>query len=296
MKIVSLLASGLVLAFAPSAAAAEKPPVFVEARPVKDKPAAVILSPDKAYVMIRAGKAGASFMFMKEPDAEDQAAYDRLRADALATERKRHARRMAGYERDLADWEKGRSDVQRPAKPVRPIEPTAENFEITPFPVLAQVPIGPVNRFAKGEESVYLHELTPGTYRLYGPVFVSPQGPMAGVCYCMGSVRFTAHAGAIVDLGRAAEPEIVKPAAGDSASPLATSAFTFRLAPVTPDMPVDPRLKGVPIRPAEYRAAGKLPNYFGLAIDRLAPIPGVLDYDRDRIVDPVAPAGQSGRR
>ena len=41
------------------------------------------------------------------------------------------------------------------------------------------------------------------------------------------------------------------------------------------------------------RASGRVPNYFGLQIDRLTPVPGVLDYDRDKIIDVKAqrPAG-----
>ncbi|HZG45159.1 MAG TPA: hypothetical protein VEZ41_02685, partial [Allosphingosinicella sp.] len=119
----------------------------------------------------------------------------------------------------------------------------------------------------------------------YGPIFAGNQGVMAGVCYCLGSVRFTAHAGAIVDLGRAVAAEPVKAPAEDGSSPLTIAALSYKLEPVAQDMAVDPRLKGAVIRPAEYRAAGKLPNHFGLPIDRLAPIPGVLGYDRDRILD-----------
>jgi hypothetical protein len=36
-----------------------------------------------------------------------------------------------------------------------------------------------------------------------------------------------------------------------------------------------------------------MPNYFGVLIDRLAPIPGVLGYERDRVID-LANGGGSG--
>ncbi len=48
---------------------------------------------------------------------------------------------------------------------------------------------------------------------------------------------------------------------------------------------IDPRLAGYAIVPAELRAAGRFPNYYGLQIDRMTPIPGVLAYERDRIID-----------
>lgn len=277
-----------VLAAAPSAVLA-KDPVFVTAKAVKDKPS-ITLDRSRAYLLIRSEE-GAPFLFMKDPSAEDSAEYSRIKAEAFAKERERFIKRRAAYQRDLAAW-KSSSGSHRPAKPELPVEPTEDNFQFVPFELMANFAVGPQNRFKKGDESIYLHEVTPGSYRLYGPVFTGAQGEMAGVCFCMGSVRFTARAGEIVDLGRAVRPDAAKPAPGDSSSPLTTAAMSYRIEPPTKEMSVDPRLSGMKISPAEYRAAGKLPNFFGLAIDRLHPIPNILAYERDRVVD-LAAAPQS---
>ncbi|HEX8063607.1 MAG TPA: hypothetical protein VF535_10360, partial [Allosphingosinicella sp.] len=55
--------------------------------------------------------------------------------------------------------------------------------------------------------------------------------------------------------------------------------------PAAPGMPVPPQLAGATIVPADYRAVGKFPNHFRTLISRLAPIPGVLGYERDRVID-----------
>ena len=64
----------------------------------------------------------------------------------------------------------------------------------------------------------------------------------------------------------------------------------MRLTPANSSMPVDSRLGSYKVVPASYRAAGPVPNYFGVQVDRLTAILGILAYDRDKIVD-VAPAG-----
>jgi hypothetical protein len=103
----------------------------------------------------------------------------------------------------------------------------------------------------------------------------------------MGSVAFEARAGEITDLGTilVKAPE---QAAGQHAEGIIP--FNFEIRPATADMPVDPRLKDMIVRPADYRPVGKLPNYFGLTIDRLHQMPGVFRYDRDRIIDLTMPA------
>ena len=278
-----LLGAAMALSIAAPAAAA-KDPVFVEAAAVKDKPA-VAIDPAKAYVLLRSD-AAIPLHLMKEPTPADQAVYDKMRADALAKSRAKYAKQRARYDaakQRAAALPKGDPGAELPPEP---IAPTEANFEFTPFYLMTGVSIGPMNRFAKqdGGGSVYLQEVTPGSYRVYGPLLVVPNGAAAGTCFCMGSVRFDAKAGEIVDLGLV----VTKADAGegDKLIPLG-----FRLAPATDATPVDPRLKALTVRPAVYRPAGKLPNYFGVAIDRMPEIPGVMRYERDRIVDLTAAAG-----
>ena len=274
-KICTLLALACAGVIAAPAAAKEKPPVFVTAAPVKDKPA-VSLDPAQGHVMVRAHGTLPLYL-MRIPSAEDAAAYRRLRDEAFATAREKYAKRLASYQRQMKAFEdqpKGTPGAQRPETPV---EPTEANFEFTPFEMLTGVAIGPLNRFAKAEGggSTYLHALTPGSYRVYGLINAAQNGAMTGVCYCMGSVGFDVRAGEITDLGH------VK---------LMPATEVDLKAPVPPlfepaTMPLDPRLASATVRPAAFRPVGKLPNYFGLTISRVGEMPGVLRYDRDRIVD-----------
>jgi hypothetical protein len=263
------------------AVARDKTPPFVESAAVKDKPA-VVLNPAKAYILLRTDAAG-PMQLMRVPSAEDQARYDRLRAEAYAEAREKYAKKQKSYERAVADAAKDPA-VRVPEKPV---EPTEANFEFTPFGLMAGVAIGPINRFAKGEggASTYLHEVTPGEYRVYGPVAVGPNG-MIGTCFCMGSVRFEARAGEITDMGviLSRQAPSVKAPPGDSSMPQLVNIPDY-LGPAPATLPLDPRLASFTIRRAVYRPVGKLPNYFGVALGRIPEMPGVLRYDRDRIVD-----------
>lgn len=129
-------------------------------------------------------------------------------------------------------------------------------------------------RFSSGREgSSYLREVEPGSYILYGGIG-SPRGIHVGNCLCMGSVRFEARAGQIVDLGEIRYPALRSP-----------PPYSITLVPFDASMRIPARLAGLPRVPAELHAAGKMPNYFGVGIDRHDPIPGILAYRRDQPID-----------
>jgi len=282
-------AASLVLGTSMPAMAKKKDVVFVTTSAVKDKPA-VTLDKAQGYILLRSDGA-LPIHLMRVPSADDQAAYDTMRDEAFVEAREKYAKKLASYERTKALAESARkSGSSTPVTvPAKPVEPTTENFEFTAFGLLAGVSIGPMNRFAKqeGGASVYLQAVTPGTYRIYGPITVIPNSAVMGTCLCMGSVSFEVRAGEIADMGTA----IVKappPATAEDAEGIVP--LNFQLQPATPEMAVDARLTAMPIKPAAYRPIGKLPNYFGLTIDRLAAMPGVMRYDGDRIVDLTAAA------
>lgn len=281
-----LIAALASLALAAPALAPDETPVFVESRPVKDKPV-VALDPAKAYVMLRTDVATPLYL-MRVPTAEDQAAYDKLRAAALVEAREKYVKKRASYEKAVKAAEKAPKGDPRTKLPEKPVEPTEENFEFTAFGLMAAVGIGPLDRFAKGEggTSTYLHEVTPGEYRVYGPLTVMANGAVMGACYCMGSVKFEARAGEIADMGviLAKQAPVVKPPAGDSSMPVLTTIPNY-LGPAPEGMKLDPRLVNANVRRAEYRPVGKLPNYFGVTIGRIPEMPGVMRYERDRILD-----------
>ncbi|WP_240047409.1 hypothetical protein [Sphingomonas panacisoli] len=190
------------LLLAAPAFAKNKDVVFVTTTTIKDKPGPVAISPSMAYVMLRSNVAVPLYL-MKVPSAEDQANYDKMRADALVKAHAKYLKKQKEYD-SAVKYNKSLSEgAQRQPLPDKPVEPTEANFEFTPFPLLTGVPLGPLNRFAKadGGLSTYLQELTPGEYRIYGPLSVMPNGAAMGGCYCMGSVAFVAKAGEVVDLG-----------------------------------------------------------------------------------------------
>lgn len=277
MRRAALLAA-VALAASP-AGAKDKPPVFVQSAPVKDKPT-VALDAAKAYVLLRTSLATPLYL-MKVPSAQDQAAYDKLRANAFAEARAKYARKLKDYDTQVAMAKRTPGLVA----PDKPVEPTEANFEFTSFGILAHVEIGPLNRFAKSKElSTYLQALTPGSYRVYGLIGLGANGAMVGQCFCMGSVKFEARAGEIVDLGVIGANAPPQRVAGDSTRPAdLTTQQLFTAAGV--DSPSDPRLAAARIVPARFAPVGKLPNYFGLTIGRVPAMPGVMRYDRDRIVD-----------
>ncbi|AHE52752.1 hypothetical protein [Sphingomonas sanxanigenens] len=255
-------------------ALAEKPPVFVTTAPVKDKPA-VTLDPAQGYMLVRAPTPVALY-FVREPSAADQATYDALRKKALAESHAKYQKKRAAYDNAKIAAAKPNSTIVVPEEPV---EPTEANFEFTPFAMMAGVQVGALNRFGKqADGSTYVQAVTPGTYRLYGPMTVLPGGAVMGTCLCMGSVKFDVAAGAIVDLGDI----LLTP---QTTTDRMLNGVQLGIVPPAADRTNDPRLAALPIRPARFKPAGKLPNYFGLGISRLAAIPGVMRYERDNIVD-----------
>lgn len=291
--------TALALALAPSGLAAKQAVVLQRADAVKDKPS-ISLEADRGYVFFRSD-ATAPIYLMRDPSPEDLAAYEGMRAEALVTARERYAKALASHQAEVKAAAKQPSYARPSVAPFNQVEPTEANFAFTPFHLLTNVGIGPLNRFSKGEDgaSSYLHALTPGKYRIYGAITSDPNNGPAGTCFCMGSVRFTVGAGEVVDLGMIVTRQ--GRSRGPSAGKLALVALTaglagaaddddlstgvYALAPVTADMAADPRLSAAKMRPADYRPSGKVPNYFGITIDRLPEIPGVMRYDRDRIVD-----------
>jgi hypothetical protein len=270
VKTLLLLTAALIAA----PALAKKAPEFVKSDAIADKPVPV-LDPTQGHILLRS-PTQRSLYLMKMPSAEDQVTYQALRAEAFADARNKYARKLAERESALKQNAAGGARVSVPDKPV---EPTEAGFEFTPFGLLAPVAIGPMNRFAKGERGVstYLHAVTPGRYLVYGPISAGANGAVFGTCYCMGSVSFEVRAGEVTDISALAAIEPEETPEGVMVGVKAKDGVA---------MPgVDPRLATATIRPAAFRPEGKTPNYFGLAITRMPAMPGVMRYDRDRMVD-----------
>lgn len=269
-----------------SAHSKEKDYVFVETKPVKDAKV-VKLDLAKAYVLIRTPNA-MPLHFTKIPSAADKPEYEKLVDEGFAKAQKDYVKALKRYQSDLALAKQTKGSKL----PEKPVEPTRETYQYLSFGQIANFTVGAFNRFySEKGDSAYLQEVTPGTYRFYGQV--DPLLGM-GVCYCMGSVTFDVELGKITDLGTlGADPDNSEPPEkGDSSSPR-FAAYALALTPADNSTPIDVRISSFPRVNANFKAAGKTANYMGIGISRLPKIKGVLDYNRDMILDlsakPVAP-------
>lgn len=163
-----------------------------------------------------------------------------------------------------------------------------------PYPIDANMTVtfGPKSFFDRsgGPDGnfTYLTEVEPGEYTYLGPMIVTTHGPARGECYCMGSVKFVAKAGQITSLG-----DFLSLGWADRAALMQTTIDPASLPdrpPVPTDWSVPESLSQYPHAKAELRAAGRRDNFFNALVGRIPPVPGVLAYDRDAVIDLVAQA------
>lgn len=263
MRALTILAAILAVAV-PQAAVAE-------ARDQLGQNDAVTLDPHKSYIFYRV-RSRLPVRFIREATPEEIVAWRGERAAALA-------RAQAGYERAVSRYRlavhtcETRSCRYPPEEPVRATE---ENFDYPPPEADNFVFVTSGPQFSRDDtESTYLIAVPPGTYAIYGSSGMLATG-VVHVCHCMGTVRFAAPAGTIVDLGMLRFP------VSDSGP---TSIEAPVAVPYTPAMTRPARLNGLPVIAAELRAAGKIPNYLGGLIGRHPALPGVLRYERDHVID-----------
>lgn len=277
-------AAMLALVATHTAVAADKDKEKWETRIVADKPQPVTLNPAKAYVLLRADNLVMP-SFMRMPGPEDAAKHAAERAEALAKEHAKWQKKFASWQSQMKSMERMPTTVRRPE---RPVEPTEKNFGFPDYEQVHSFMLGPQNRFAKQDGSVYLQEVPPGEYIFYG---------LVGTCACLGTVSFEAPAGKVVALDLTlpfAQALRDLPKEQRPATPLDLPAgtTTMRLAAATF---TDSRLpEGSMIAPT-FKPAGRRPNWPGMEADRVMPIDGVFRYERDKQIDlrpsavPVAP-------
>ena len=263
-------------------------PSLATAQAVSDKPQ-ITLDPAKAYVLYTAMKGGQAVELIRDPNEADVTTYNAARAKALAKAQKKYASQLKTWEQQ-SDPKRAAPGISAGPKPIAP----AATFTFPPIELSTMVPIGPMFRFAKsGDRSVYLQEVIPGTYTVYGPLTVVQPGSAVGSCLCMGTVKFKAEAGVITNMGymvntmvemyrTAKESGVVPP---KDAFGLPEGTTSFAIDPKAPGGETDPRIGTYPVKYADYHPAGKRPNWHGAAVDRLTAMPGIFRYERDKIID-----------
>ncbi|MBL0915042.1 MAG: hypothetical protein IBJ13_05880 [Sphingopyxis sp.] len=229
------------------------------------------MSPDKAYLFFRSstaksGMINTEHVLLRVPTDAEVAAY--------------RAARQTAYDAALPKLTQKSKDGR---------VPSIEEF-VFPYD-------GPANAFAidagefieDGEMRSYLVEAVPGTYVLYG---VSVGGRDVTACNCLGTVKFEARAGAITNMGALYADKVHKespvPHVEDNLGPsMFNYGFILGQALVPPETaaPAPPALAGLPMRNAEYHAVGLFREIGSPFINRLAPVPGILGYDRGKVID-----------
>jgi hypothetical protein len=289
MRFWTILATALLVIAAQFGAGAEARDQFNQ----KD---AVSVNPQKAYVFFRSNDRR-EVQFLREVTPGELDAWRVARGEALARAQQRYERSASEYRRAVETC-RGRPPPCLTMD--RPTPVTDANFAFAPPEADNFVAVERGPQFTRvGEDNTYLIAVDPGSYVFYGPM-IRAGATAAGFCMCMGSLRFTAEAGRIYDLGeiRIADGEVF---GARMQHPDAPRTPTAVIHPYEPGMSRPDRLNGLPIVPAEWRAADKLPNFFGVLVDRHPALPGVLRYERDRVIDdrtgtdPVPLAPMEGR-
>jgi hypothetical protein len=272
-------------------AAALTGPIAADAKPIAEKAVLsgkVKLDPSMGYIFVSGGRSMG--MFLRVPDASTRAVYEQDRRKAFVKAQKRYVTEMQQWEYDSSIAKKEGS-----APPPRPDELKFETFSIDPIELRETESFGPMNAYGQGDRIAYLNAVKPGTYIYYGPILMGGNGAFMGTCYCLGSVRFEVRAGVVTDLGNA----LVSAPQWDSEMDVARlnqkELNAKRVAagkepidagwnkPVAYGLPQS--LASWPAVRAEFHANPKMNNYYGVLVSRLAPIPGILAYKRDTIVD-----------
>lgn len=219
----------------------------------------VTIRPDRAYLLVRVQRGA---IFVRVPTAQEQADYRTLKLAALA----KMGKRAPAY-----------ADFAFDPGTVRNVH---NLWNKKPYEAVDLLPIPPVQ----------LIETVPGDYIVYGV-----GGPNAYIlCFCLGTVGFSAKAGEITDVGSlfvdradrlsvlpelASETNIGPTAAGDF--PLSAGA----IRPYRTGDRIPPALLNLPRREARFHAVGAYLDRRARNINRLAAIPGVLAYDRGQVID-----------
>ena len=256
----------------------------------------VVVDPQRAYIFYRASQR-LDVRLMREVDEAERAEWDAARRAAFPRARQRNEREIAEWDRTVRDCTGNYAlSAYCQNRGTRPVPLTLENFPFA-VPELDNFLIVMGGRqFTRTEtENTYFIAVEPGTYAIYGQATIVPSGSM-GICLCMGSVRFETRAGEIVDLGEVHFPRADALRARRNGGEVPSGRLaSMAIVPPNDGMSLPDRLAGLPVVRAELRAANKVPNYFALEIDRLPAVPGVLDYQRDVVIDartgaPVTPA------
>lgn len=247
------------------------------------------LDPAQGYILVSVPSRYQG-VFVRIPDADDWASY---RADW----EKGFAKAQKDFPGKVKSWQdKADYAVKAGQKvPPKPNEPKAETFSIGPIEPRLITGFGPQFVFQKDKAVPiyrYLTSVKAGTYIWYGPMFYAANGAMGGYCNCMGSVKFEVKVGVITDLGDflltvARRDGLIGFDKIDDAADVfsASSDGQGEIRPEAATYGVPASLQVLPSVRAEFSASGKIDNFYNAMVNRVRPIPGILGYRRDDVID-----------
>ncbi len=267
-------------------------PLTLQAKAVEEKDVTagkVKLDPAMGYILL-SGPERQNGVFLHVPDDETRRKYEDDRRKAFAKAQKRYASELATWRSQV---EIAKSNGAIPLD--KPEEPKLETFSIDPIEMRDLESFGPFFVYSKGSTISYVNAVKPGTWIWYGPVIMGANGAAMGVCHCLGSVRFEVKPGVITNLGTSLadaprwdeENDVARlTLKATNAKRVAAGKEPLRtLVGGTVSYPVPSSLQSWPSVQAELHASPKMNNHYGVVVSRVAPIPGVLAYNRDVIVD-----------
>lgn len=277
----------LALLAVPALAEARAPREMIEIRAGEP----ITIRPDRAYLLFRTdrpeGVHAFEPIFLRIPNADEMARYDAARRAAYALAEpglmRRHQQQLQRNRESAASGD--RAD---------PPPPSLETFDFDYDEIGNLQHIDAARALARGRpESLYLVEVMPGDYVLYGVTWEAGP-PVVSACLCLGTIGFPARPGVVTDLGQfvadaVQDASIIPELRAESGFGPSVSGYRMLIGaamrPARPGMTIPEVLRSAEIRPAEYRAIGKFLDRGAMAINRLAPIPGVLAYDGGRVID-----------
>jgi hypothetical protein len=250
---------------------------------------------DRAYILFRTkrslARAAIAPVLMRVPTGEEMTRYDVARAQAFA----QAAPKLREARAKILARKASTEAAGKPFEDAVPPEPMLDNFEFT-WDEAVNIENADLGKpYLKGAaEQAYLIELRPGDYVVYGASFGGILRPGLHVCFCLGTVGFTAKAGEITDLGywlsdvvkmRSNIPELAAESNfGPSSDPFLV-LIGGTVVPATSGLAVPAGIPAAAVKTAQYGAIGRYFNPGTMGLNRLVAVPGVLGYDRGKVID-----------
>jgi hypothetical protein len=282
----------LLLLIAPAVLAARAPDEMIEIEAGKP----VALRSDRAYILFRRirpeGVPSVEPVFLRIPSDSEMARYAAARRQAWLEAEPVLVRKREEQLRKKAEAEAAGTEFKGEIPP----PPSFETFNFVYDEVANVRRVDTDRAFVRGKpESIYLVEVLPGEFVLYGASYGSAAlKPSLFTCMCLGTVGFQAPAGIVTDLGYfmgdmankpSKIPELKDETGLGSGSAAIFNPLAATVRPARANSPLPAGMDAASVRPARYRAVHRFVDPRAISITRLGAVPGILAYEGRRVID-----------